>query len=54
MTSNDYKQIIRMGESVYSKYTNNQILEFKVFCDNHGIKFNNMAEYRSALSQYYQ
>lgn len=35
------------------KYTEKQITEFKSFCDNHGIKFNNIAEYRSALSQYY-
>jgi hypothetical protein len=53
MTDNDMKMIIRMGESVYSKYTDNQIAEFKSFCDNHKIRFNNMAEYRSALSQYY-
>jgi hypothetical protein len=35
------------------KYTDKQILEFKMFCNKHDIKFNNMTEYRSAIAQYY-
>jgi len=35
------------------KYTDKQITQFKMFCDKHDIRFNNIAEYRSALSQYY-
>lgn len=35
------------------KYSENQILEFRLFCLKHDITFNNMAEYNSALSQYY-
>jgi hypothetical protein len=35
------------------KYTDNQITEFVLFCNNHGIRFNNMTEYNSALKQYY-
>jgi hypothetical protein len=34
-------------------YTNKQITEFKSFCIRHDIRFNNITEYRSALSQYY-
>jgi len=35
------------------KYTDNQITEFVLFCNNHEIRFNNMTEYNSALKQYY-
>ena len=35
------------------KYTEKQIIQFKSFCDKHNIKFNNIAEYRSAIAQYY-
>jgi hypothetical protein len=35
------------------KYTDKQIYAFKLFCLKHDIRFNNMAEYRSALSQYF-
>lgn len=35
------------------RYTDKQIYDFKLFCLKHDIRFNNMAEYRSALSQYY-
>jgi hypothetical protein len=34
-------------------YTTAQVYRFKLFCIKHDIRFNNMAEYRSALSQYY-
>lgn len=36
-----------------SHYTTAQVYRFKLFCIRHDIRFNNMAEYRSALSQYY-
>jgi len=35
------------------KYTEKQIIQFKSFCIKHDIRFNNMTEYRSALSQYF-
>jgi hypothetical protein len=35
------------------KYTDKQIAEFKSFCIKHDIRFNNIAEYRSAIAQYY-
>lgn len=34
-------------------YTNKQINTFRLFCLKHDIRFNNITEYRSALSQYY-
>ena len=33
--------------------TDNQILEFKMFCCRHGIIFNNVIEYNAAIRQYY-
>jgi hypothetical protein len=35
------------------KYTEKQIIQFKSFCIRHDISFNTIAEYHSALSQYY-
>ena len=35
------------------KYTEQQIKRFHRFCDRHGLKFNNMAEYRGALDQFF-
>jgi|APGre2960657373_1045057.scaffolds.fasta_scaffold04191_3 hypothetical protein len=35
------------------KYTDKQIYDFRLFCLKHDICFNTIAEYRSALSQYY-
>ena len=35
------------------KYTTKQINAFRLFCLKHDIKFNNMAEYNSAIAQYY-
>ena len=58
MQANRNESIIR-GNPYYTiglytmKYTEKQIIQFKSFCIKHDIRFNNMAEYRSALSQYY-
>lgn len=46
-------EINRINADNKMKYTDNQIAEFKSFCIKHDIRFNNMTEYRSALSQYY-
>lgn len=34
-------------------YTQEQIAEFAEFCKRHGITFNNLIEYNSAIAQYY-
>jgi len=34
-------------------YTINQILEFKMFCARHDIRFNNIREYNAGIHQYY-
>jgi hypothetical protein len=34
-------------------YTQKQIAEFAQFCKRHGITFNNLVEYNSAIEQYF-
>ena len=34
-------------------YTPAQISRFHRFCDRHGLKFNNMVEYNSAIAQFF-
>jgi len=34
-------------------YTTKQIAEFAEFCKRHGITFNNLIEYNSAIEQYF-
>jgi len=36
-----------------NKYTEEQLSRFHRFCDRHGLKFNNMAEYMGALEQFF-
>jgi len=36
-----------------TKYTKAQLNRFHRFCDRHGLKFNNMAEYMGALEQFF-
>lgn len=52
MTKDELNYFV-LGDGLYTKYTDNQIVEFKSFCDKHGFRFNTISEYRSALSQYY-
>jgi|APGre2960657444_1045066.scaffolds.fasta_scaffold197629_2 hypothetical protein len=40
-------------DTLPSHYSTAQVYEFKLFCIRHDIRFNNMVEYSSALSQYY-
>lgn len=35
------------------KFTSDQVIEFMKFCDRHGIKFNFIDEFNSALAQYF-
>jgi len=41
--------LLKMKQS----YTQKQIAEFAEFCKRHGITFNNLIEYNSAIEQYY-
>jgi len=35
------------------QYTEQQLSRFDRFCDRHGLQFNNLAEYRGALDQFF-
>jgi len=52
MTKDELNNFV-LGDVLYAKYNEDQLIEFKTFCDKHDIKFNTISEYRAALSQYY-
>ena len=37
-----------------TKYTQEQIQEFKEFCKRHDLQFGNLTEYHAALAQYFE
>jgi hypothetical protein len=52
MTKDELNNFV-LGDVLYAKYNNDQVIEFKAFCDKHDIGFNTISEYRSAIAQYY-
>jgi hypothetical protein len=40
-------------DNMKTQYTQTQLNRFHRFCDRHGLKFNNMAEYCGALKQFF-
>lgn len=53
MTKDELNNFV-LGDVLYAKYNDAQVIEFKSFCDKHNIRFNTISEYRSAIQQYYK